>query len=40
MTALLVLNDGKQEIQAVSLDGTPVRTTGLPSYADIAAAGP
>lgn len=36
MTELLVLNDGKQEIQAVSLDGTRVRTliTGLDERAD------
>ena len=36
MTELLVLNDGKQEIQAVSLDGTRVRTliTGIDERAD------
>jgi hypothetical protein len=36
MTELLVLNDGKQEIQAVSLDGSRVRTliTGLDERAD------
>jgi hypothetical protein len=36
MTELLVLNDGKQEMQAVSLDGTRVRTliTGLDERAD------
>ena len=36
MTELLVLNDGKQEMQAVSLDGTRVRTliTGIAERAD------
>ena len=36
MTELLVLNDGKQEMQAVSLDGTRVRTliTGLDELPD------
>ena len=36
MTELLVLNDGKQELQAVSLDGTRVRTliTGIDERAD------
>ena len=36
MTELLVLNDGKQEMQAVSLDGTRVRTliTGVDERAD------
>ncbi|HEY1442548.1 MAG TPA: hypothetical protein VGF65_17380, partial [Mycobacterium sp.] len=36
MTELLVLNDGKQEIQAVSLDGTRARTliTGIDERAD------
>ncbi len=36
MTELLVLNDGKQEMQAVSLDGTRVRTliTGLDERPD------
>ena len=36
MTELLVLNDGKQEMQAVSLDGTRVRTliTGIDERAD------
>jgi hypothetical protein len=36
MTELLVLNDGKQELQAVSLDGTRVRTliTGVAERAD------
>ena len=36
MTELLVLNDGKQELQVVSLDGTRVRTliTGLAERAD------
>jgi len=36
MTELLVLNDGKQELQAVSLDGTRVRTliTGVDERAD------
>jgi hypothetical protein len=36
MTELLVLNDGKQELQAVSLDGTRVRTliTGLDERPD------
>ena len=36
MSELLVLNDGKQEMQAVSLDGTRVRTliTGIDERAD------
>ena len=36
MTELLVLNDGKQELQAVSLDGTQVHTllTGLDERPD------
>jgi hypothetical protein len=29
MTELLVLNDGKQEMHAMSLDGTQVRTLAL-----------